>query len=312
EKVYNLEVEDAHTYYVSESGVLVHNTSYDVKPDGRALSKIEAQALAEELKKKGANKIDTEKLVAVLESHGVSPTELRKIVDDFRLSGGPNSTKFTDSQIIEVYNFRKDLGLDGGNLPDFLRSDYFSSDRPEYYQFSENTKLKYKFNMKGEGYYNVANQTLPETHKYGTKGLVETLSNTIEAWKQMYPNDPIPVNDLGYHTGGGDPRAGTTPKVVSHHQGGVKMDLGFMTDVPKTYAGEYFDNSHYSRSKTIEFIETLARSAPDGYKVVKILFNDPVVKNYFDNHPDPRMNSIVKPKPGHANHLDVEVQRDGN
>ncbi len=97
---------------------------------GRSLNSNEKQVLLDEMSKQGANKVNTEKMAAIFESHGVSQAEIRKIVDEFRTQKGSNSTKFSDTEKMEIYQYRNELGLDGGNVPEFLHSGYYDDVKP--------------------------------------------------------------------------------------------------------------------------------------------------------------------------------------
>ncbi|TGK42530.1 hypothetical protein EHQ12_04995, partial [Leptospira gomenensis] len=93
----------------------------------------------------------------------------------------------------------------------------------EYYRQMDGDKLKYRFRLDGEGFYNTASQGNAWEHKYGQFELVDTLAKTIAEWKKTNPTDPVPINDLGYKTGGYDP--GPNP---DHHANGNQADLGYM------------------------------------------------------------------------------------
>nr|WP_232610197.1 hypothetical protein [Leptospira santarosai] len=173
--------------------------------------------------------------------------------------------------------------------------------------------LPHQFHANGEGFYNVAGQGTYMEHKYGQKPLVDTLSNAISDWHRNNPNSPIPVNDLGYKSGGYDPNVNNDPRIVNHHENGNQVDLGYIVSGGGTYGGDYNNNPHYDRDKTIEFIRTISRNIPEGvgsYDTNFVKFNDPAVREYFERNRLPNLH-ITSDRPGatvkHSNHLHLQL-----
>ncbi|MDI7158155.1 peptidase M23, partial [Leptospira santarosai] len=186
-----------------------------------------------------------------------------------------------------------------------------SSSSTTHYTNTPGEGLPHQFHANGEGFYNVAGQGTYMEHKYGQKPLVDTLSNAISDWHRNNPNSPIPVNDLGYKSGGYDPNVNNDPRIVNHHENGNQVDLGYIVSGGGTYGGDYNNNPHYDRDKTIEFIRTISRNIPEGVGNQRsnfIKFNDPVVNDYFKNNPLPNLH-LQKDKKGemHSNHLHLQL-----
>ncbi|ASV13093.1 hypothetical protein B2G51_00055 [Leptospira santarosai] len=192
-----------------------------------------------------------------------------------------------------------------------------SSSSTTHYTNTPGEGLPHQFHANGEGFYNVAGQGTYMEHKYGQKPLVDTLSNAISDWHRNNPNSPIPVNDLGYKSGGYDPNVNNDPRIVNHHENGNQVDLGYIVSGGGTYGGDYNNNPHYDRDKTIEFIRTISRNIPEGVgrpgrNFVK--FNDPAVHEYFERNPMPNLRmerdanlSNPNTRPMHSNHLHLQL-----
>ncbi|MDV6237894.1 hypothetical protein CH379_019905, partial [Leptospira ellisii] len=178
----------------------------------------------------------------------------------------------------------------------------------EYYRQIDGDKLKYRFRLDGEGFYNTASQGNAWEHKYGQFELVDTLAKTIAEWKNTHPTDPVPINDLGYKTGGYDP--GPNP---DHHSGGNQGDLGYMVSGGK-YGGDYQNNPNYDVNKTIEFIKTISRNMPVGISGF-VKFNDPAVREYFNKPENTLPNLYIdfdrdQNQIKHSNHLHLQLRID--
>ncbi|MDI7212324.1 hypothetical protein QMM59_17625, partial [Leptospira santarosai] len=123
---------------------------------------------------------------------------------------------------------------------------------------------------------------------------------------------PIPVNDLGYKSGGYDPNVNNDPRIVNHHENGNQVDLGYIVSGGGTYGGDYNNNPHYDRDKTIEFIRTISRNIPEGVNGF-VKFNDPKVYEYFKENKMPNLritsDDLSKPdaKVKHSNHLHLQL-----
>ncbi|EMO98210.1 hypothetical protein LEP1GSC120_0695, partial [Leptospira santarosai str. 200702252] len=188
-----------------------------------------------------------------------------------------------------------------------------SSSSTTHYTNTPGEGLPHQFHANGEGFYNVAGQGTYMEHKYGQKPLVDTLSNAISDWHRNNPNSPIPVNDLGYKSGGYDPNVNNDPRIVNHHENGNQVDLGYIVSGGGTYGGDYNNNPHYDRDKTIEFIRTISRNIPEGvgsYDTNFVKFNDPAVREYFERNRLPNLH-ITSDRPGatvkHSNHLHLQL-----
>ncbi|MDL5247521.1 hypothetical protein QRD38_17440, partial [Leptospira weilii] len=182
----------------------------------------------------------------------------------------------------------------------------------QHYANTPGEGLPHQFNANGEGFYNVAGQGTYMDHKYGQKPLVDTLSNAINDWHKNNPNSPIPVNDLGYKSGGYDPNVNNDPRIVPHHGGGNQVDLGYIVSGGGKYGGDYNNNLHYDRDKTIELIKTISRNIPEGV-TGSVKFNDPKVHEYFKENKlsnlQMKSDDLSKPdaKVKHSNHLHLQL-----
>ncbi|MCL8268814.1 hypothetical protein M9Y82_19745, partial [Leptospira weilii] len=137
---------------------------------------------------------------------------------------------------------------------------------PEHYDTVLGDKLIYRLHEKGEGFSSNSKQPTADEHRFGQKPLVDTISNTINEWKQANPNYPIVTNDLGYKSGGIDPHAIAGEKYYAkHHKDGNAIDLSYMvTPGVKSTGLNYDNNKAYDRDKTIEYIKTISRNIPEG------------------------------------------------
>ncbi|MDI7208890.1 hypothetical protein QMN03_18750, partial [Leptospira santarosai] len=152
-----------------------------------------------------------------------------------------------------------------------------------------------------------------DDHRYGQKALVDTISNTINEWTGKNPGYPIVTNDLGYKTGGYDPRADGTAEAkkagyYQHHKDGNAIDLSYMVTPGVTQDHVNYDqNTAYNRDKTIEYIKTISRNIPEGVKGF-VKFNDQKVLDYFRENKLPNL-YLEKDKKGemHSNHLHLQL-----
>ncbi|UOG65565.1 hypothetical protein MAL04_03460 [Leptospira noguchii] len=177
--------------------------------------------------------------------------------------------------------------------------------------------LIYKLHEEGPGFSSNSSQAGADDHRYGQKPLVETISKTINEWTGNNPGYPIVTNDLGYKSGGYDPRADGTAEAkkagyYQHHKDGNAIDLSYMVTPGVTQDHVNYDqNKAYNRDKTIEYIKTISRNIPEGvgdYKTNFIKFNDPAVHEYFDKNKLPNLH-LEKDKKGemHSNHLHLQL-----
>ncbi|WP_081099874.1 hypothetical protein, partial [Leptospira noguchii] len=173
--------------------------------------------------------------------------------------------------------------------------------------------LIYKLHEEGPGFSSNSSQAGADDHRYGQKPLVETISKTINEWTGNNPGYPIVTNDLGYKSGGYDPRADGTAEAkkagyYQHHKDGNAIDLSYMvTPGVKENHVNYDQNKAYNRDKTIEYIKTISRNIPEGVKGF-VKFNDPKVREYFRENPLPNL-EMRNDKKGsmHSNHLHLEL-----
>ncbi|EMF79569.1 hypothetical protein LEP1GSC188_0098 [Leptospira weilii serovar Topaz str. LT2116] len=274
---------------------------------------------------KGETRAQTDASIAELRRMGYDTAEIEGKVSAYR--NNQDSKPATTSTPPTTHQ-SQGTGLYGGVVQNILNSVVTGAsslwDRVtgglvnsnQHYANTPGEGLPHQFNANGEGFYNVAGQGTYMDHKYGQKPLVDTLSNAINDWHKNNPNHPIPVNDLGYKSGKSDPNVNNDPRIVPHHGGGNQVDLGYIVSGGGKYGGDYNNNPHYDRDKTIELIKTISRNIPEGvgsYDTNFVKFNDPAVLDYFDKNKLPNLqmtsDNLLKPnaKVKHSNHLHLQL-----
>ncbi|TGK10111.1 hypothetical protein EHO98_23160 [Leptospira stimsonii] len=185
---------------------------------------------------------------------------------------------------------------------------------PEHYDTVIGDTLIHKLHKEGPGFSSNSSQAGADDHRYGQKALVDTISKTINEWTGKNPGYPIVTNDLGYKSGGYDPRADGTAEAkkagyYKHHNNGNAIDLSYMVTPGVMQDHVNYDrNTAYNRDKTIEYIKTISRNIPEGINGF-VKFNDPDVHKYFKNNPLPNL-EMRADKPGgtmHSNHLHLQL-----
>ncbi|ULH30603.1 hypothetical protein [Leptospira weilii] len=288
----------------------------DGKPTGgRQLSAADVAEFKADWRKESPAQTDAS--IAGLKAAGYDTSGLEKFVNDYR-----NAKAANNSQVATTTHPTQSTGFftnaynavvgSASNLWDKVvgRSSAVISTGPEHYDTVLGDKLIYRLHEKGEGFSSNSKQPTADEHRFGQKPLVDTISNTINEWKQANPNYPIVTNDLGYKSGGIDPHAIAGEKYYAkHHKDGNAIDLSYMvTPGVKSTGLNYDNNKAYDRDKTIEYIKTISRNIPEGVNGF-VKFNDPVVREYFDKNKLPNL-KITSDKPGktmHSNHLHLEL-----
>ncbi len=151
--------------------------------------------------------------------------------------------------------------------------------------------------LNGEYFENSASQTNASTHKYGDYATIMTIVNAMEKWDKE-STYPLRINDLSL--------LGGAPSTYHHNRShlGVDVNLTGKNGQPV----RYYWNSNYDREATARAIEILMDSAPNGYEVSKVLYNDQEVRNQFYNRKNSYNRQIVRPANGHDHHYHVEVR----
>ncbi|UPY77404.1 hypothetical protein FH581_000675 [Leptospira weilii] len=288
----------------------------DGKPTGgRQLSAADVAEFKADWRKESPAQTDAS--IAGLKAAGYDTSGLEKFVNDYR-----NAKAANNSQVATTTHPTQSTGFftnaynavvgSASNLWDKVvgRSSAVISTGPEHYDTVLGDKLIYRLHEKGEGFSSNSKQPTADEHRFGQKPLVDTISNTINEWKQANPNYPIVTNDLGYKSGGIDPHAIAGEKYYAkHHKDGNAIDLSYMvTPGVKSTGLNYDNNKAYDRDKTIEYIKTISRNIPEGVNGF-VKFNDPVVREYFDKNKLPNL-KITSDKPGktmHSNHLHLQL-----
>ncbi|WP_420915028.1 hypothetical protein [Leptospira weilii] len=291
----------------------------DGKPTGgRQLSAADVAEFKADWRKESPAQTDAS--IAGLKAAGYDTSGLEKFVNDYR-----NAKAANNSQVATTTHPTQSTGFftnaynavvgSASNLWDKVvgRSSAVISTGPEHYDTVLGDKLIYRLHEKGEGFSSNSKQPTADEHRFGQKPLVDTISNTINEWKQANPNYPIVTNDLGYKSGGIDPHAIAGEKYYAkHHKDGNAIDLSYMvTPGVKSTGLNYDNNKAYDRDKTIEYIKTISRNIPEGvgnYKTNFVKFNDPKVIEYFRENPLPNLH-LKKDDKGsmHSNHLHLQL-----
>ncbi|EQA71190.1 large structural domain protein [Leptospira noguchii serovar Panama str. CZ214] len=305
---------------VHDSGQTVTSSGSVEGRGGRPLSASDIAEFKADWKKESPAQTDAS--LAALKKAGYDTSGLEKFVTDYRNQSKPGyvNSNQTGSPIVVTGSRTPTIGERAGSLFGSIADGAkglwnkvtggLSS--TTHYTNTPGEGLPHQFNANGEGFYNVAGQGTYMEHKYGQKPLVDTLSNAISDWHKNNPNSPIPVNDLGYKSGGYDPNVNNDPKIVKHHGGGNQVDLGYIVSDGGRYGGDYNNNPKYDRDKTIEFIKTISRNMPEGV-TGSIKFNDLKVHEYFKDNklPNLQMKSDDLSKPDakvmHSNHLHLTL-----
>ncbi|MGE8798337.1 peptidase M23, partial [Leptospira interrogans] len=273
----------------------------------------------------------TDASLAALKSAGYDTSGLEKFVQDYRNGKAANSSQGTTTSAPQVHStqgsglFTNAYNAVVGGAKDLWNkvtgggTSHVVSTGPEHYDTVMGDKLIYKLHEKGDGFLSNSRQPTADEHRYGQKALVDTISNTINEWRQTNPNHPIVTNDLGYKSGGIDPHAIAGEKYYAkHHQNGNAVDLSYMvTPGVRENHVNYDQNKAYNRDKTIEYIKTISRNIPEGVgsKATNFIkFNDPAVHEYFKDNPLPNLH-LKQDKnygePGakvvHSNHLHLQL-----
>ncbi|WP_433915088.1 hypothetical protein [Leptospira weilii] len=287
----------------------------DGKPTGgRQLSAADVAEFKADWRKESPAQTDAS--IAGLKAAGYDTSGLEKFVNDYR-----NGKTANNSQVATTTHPTQSTGFftnaynavvgSASNLWDKVvgRSSAVISTGPEHYDTVLGDKLIYRLHEKGEGFSSNSKQPTADEHRFGQKPLVDTISNTINEWKQANPNYPIVTNDLGYKSGGIDPHAIAGEKYYAkHHKNGNAIDLSYMvTPGVKSTGLNYDNNKAYDRDKTIEYIKTISRNIPEGIKGF-VKFNDPAVNKYFRENKLPNL-YLEKDKKGsmHSNHLHLQL-----
>ncbi|EMN45254.1 hypothetical protein [Leptospira weilii] len=293
----------------------------DGKPTGgRQLSAADVAEFKADWRKESPAQTDAS--IAGLKAAGYDTSGLEKFVNDYRNAKAANNSQVATTthptQSTGFFTNAYNAVVSGAsNLWDKVvgRSSAVISTGPEHYDTVLGDKLIYRLHEKGEGFSSNSKQPTADEHRFGQKPLVDTISNTINEWKQANPNYPIVTNDLGYKSGGIDPHAIAGEKYYAkHHKDGNAIDLSYMvTPGVKSTGLNYDNNKAYDRDKTIEYIKTISRNIPEGvgsYDTNFVKFNDPAVHEYFKDNPLPNLR-ITADKPGakvmHSNHLHLEL-----
>ncbi|WP_228005286.1 peptidase M23 [Leptospira borgpetersenii] len=296
----------------------------DGKPTGgRQLSAADVAEFKADWRKESPAQTDAN--IAGLKAAGYDTSGLEKFVNDYRNQSKPGygNSNQTGSPIVVTGSRTQTLGeIDSsifGSVVDGAKGLWNRAtggvlgNSNQHYTNTPGEGLPHQFNANGEGFYNVAGQETYMDHKYGQKPLVDTLSNAISDWHKNNPNSPIPVNDLGYKSGGYDPNVNNDPKIVPHHGGGNQVDLGYIVSDGGKYGGDYNNNPHYDRDKTIELIKTISRNIPEGV-TGSVKFNDLKVHEYFKENKlsnlQMKSDDLSKPdvKVKHSNHLHLQLK----
>ncbi|WP_420844316.1 hypothetical protein [Leptospira mayottensis] len=306
----------------------------DGKPTGgRQLSAADVAEFKADWRKESPAQTDAN--IAGLKAAGYDTSGLEKFVNDYRNQSKPGygNSNQTGSPIVVNGSRTSTLGerassifgsvVDGAkglwNRATGGSSSHVISTGPEHYDTVTGNKLTYKLHEEGPGFKSNSGQDGADDHRYGQKPLVDTISNTINEWTGKNPGYPIVTNDLGYKTGGYDPRATGTQEAkdagyYQHHKNGNAIDLSYMSTPGVDPTGKNYDvNKAYDRDKTIEYIKTISRNIPEGVgsKTTNFIkFNDPAVHEYFKKNPLPNL-YMTSDKPGakvlHSNHLHLEL-----
>ncbi|EPG84127.1 hypothetical protein LEP1GSC048_0917 [Leptospira santarosai serovar Shermani str. 1342KT] len=282
---------------------------------------------------KGESRAQTDASIAELKKSGYDTSEIESKVKSYRDnqdsrpgSSTPATTTTQTTHQNQPGVFQNILNSVVGGAKGLwdkmtgVSSSHVISTGPEHYDTVTGNKLIYKLHEEGPGFKSNSGQDGADDHRYGQKALVDTISNTINEWTGKNPGYPIVTNDLGYKTGGYDPRADGTAEAkkagyYQHHKDGNAIDLSYMVTPGVTQDHVNYDqNTAYNRDKTIEYIKTISRNIPEGVKGF-VKFNDPAVHDYFDKNKLPNLQMRQDKdfgKPGakvmHSNHLHLELE----
>ncbi|WP_426504026.1 hypothetical protein [Leptospira interrogans] len=263
----------------------------------------------------------TDASLAALKSAGYDTSGLEKFVQDYRNGKAANSSQGTTTSAPQVHStqgsglFTNAYNAVVGGAKDLWNkvtgggTSHVVSTGPEHYDTVMGDKLIYKLHEKGDGFLSNSRQPTADEHRYGQKALVDTISNTINEWRQTNPNHPIVTNDLGYKSGGIDPHAIASEKYYAkHHQNGNAVDLSYMvTPGVRENHVNYDQNKAYNRDKTIEYIKTISRNIPEGVSGF-VKFNDLEVHKHFEKNPLPNLYFKKDDKGSmHSNHLHLQL-----
>ncbi|EMP00515.1 hypothetical protein LEP1GSC171_1964 [Leptospira santarosai str. HAI1380] len=276
---------------------------------------------------KGESRAQTDASIAELKKSGYDTSEIESKVKSYRDnqdsrpgSSTPATTTTQTTHQNEPGVFQNILNSVVGGAKGLwdkmtgVSSSHVISTGPEHYDTVTGNKLIYKLHEEGPGFKSNSGQDGADDHRYGQKALVDTISNTINEWTGKNPGYPIVTNDLGYKTGGYDPRATGTQEAkdagyYQHHDNGNAIDLSYMSTPGVEPTGKNYDvNNAYDRDKTIEYIKTISKNIPEGVKGF-VKFNDPAVHDYFDKNKLPNL-YLEKDKKGsmHSNHLHLQLE----